>query len=132
MPVTRSDLRRLPVEGTWRNDSGAELVLAQKGALLGGTYRTRLGAAKLGKAYAVTGWRDGRCLGFSVSWAPESDSLTTWAGLLELTPEGEAVIEAMFLLVSGSATREQMGLAAKTDTAAWEAFRTQAVRFRRA
>ena len=125
-------LLRLPIEGAWRNDSGAELVLTQKGSLLGGSYRTRLGAAKLGKPYAVTGWRDGRCLGFSVSWAPDSDSLTTWAGLLTLTEAGEPVIDAMFLLVSGSATREQMGLAVKTDTQAWEAFRTQAVRFRRA
>ena len=127
-----STLSRLPVDGAWRNESGAELVLAQKGSLLSGTYRTRLGAAKLGKAYAVTGWRDGRCLGFSVSWAPDSDSLTTWAGLLSLTAQGEPVIDAMFLLVSGSATREQMGLAVKSDTQAWEAFRTQAVRFTRA
>lgn len=129
--MTRSDLRRAFIDGAWRNESGAELVLAEKGSLLGGTYRTRLGAAKLGKPYAVTGWRDGRCLGFSVSWAPDSDSLTTWAGLLDLTEAGEPVIEAMFLLVSGSATREQMGLAVKTDTQPWEAFRTQAVRFRR-
>ena len=129
--MTRTELRRASVDGLWRNESGAELALSQKGALLSGGYRTRLGEAKLGKPYAVTGWRDGRCLGFSVSWAPESDSLTTWAGLLDLTPQGEPVIEAVFLLVAGSAIREQAGLPIRTDTQAWEAFRTQAVRFRR-
>lgn len=130
--MNRADLRRLSIDGAWRNESGAELTLSSRGSLLAGGYRTRLGAAKLGKAYGVTGWRDGRCLGFSVSWAPDSDSLTTWAGLLDLTADGEPVIEATFLLVSGSTVRDQMGLAVKTDTQAWEAFRTQSVRFRRA
>jgi hypothetical protein len=127
-----SNLKRAPVDGLWRNASGAELALNQRGALISGTYRTRLGEARLGKAYAVTGWRDGRCLGFSVSWAPESDSLTTWAGLLGLGEAGEPVIDATFLLVSASLVRDQLGLAVKTDTQAWEAFRTQSVRFTRA
>jgi hypothetical protein len=122
----------LAIDGLWSNPSGAELALTQRGALIGGTYRTHLGEARLGKAYPVTGWRDGRCLGFSVSWAPESDSLTTWAGLLGLNEAGETVIDATFLLVSGSMVRDRVGLAVKTDTEAWEAFRTQSVRFTRA
>lgn len=125
------DARRLAVDGTWRNESGAELRLAQSGRRLAGSYRTRLGEARLGKAYDITGWRDGRCLGWSVSWAPESDSLTTWAGLLG-EAGGEPVIDAMFLLVSATTLQEQLGLASRRDTQAWEAFRTQAVRFRRA
>lgn len=126
------DTRRLPLDGLWRNESGAELRLAQSGRRLAGTYRTRLGEARLGKAYDLTGWRDGRCLGWSVSWAPESDSLTTWAGLLSAGPGGESVIDAMFLLVAATTVGEQLGLASRRETQPWEAFRTQAVRFRRA
>lgn len=117
------------VDGAWRNASGAELRLQQAGPLLRGDYLSRLGAAKVGQRYALTGVRQGRCLGFSVSWAPDSDSLTSWTGLLESGPDGRLIMNAMFLLVSATTIRSDMGFATRTPAQAWEAFKVQAVRF---
>ncbi|MGE0224749.1 MAG: avidin/streptavidin family protein [Acetobacteraceae bacterium] len=125
------DVRTLPVDGTWRNDAGSELVLRQEGARLTGSYRTRIGAADTTRTYELAGWRDRRCLGFTVSWAPESESLTSWTALLHLAPDGETVMEAMWLLVSATTFRKTDAGVVPTDTGPWEAFRTQAVSFRR-
>lgn len=130
-PAQASELERLPVDGLWRNASGAELRLTQSGAWLAGDYLSRLGVAKASRRYALAGVRHGRCLGFSVAWAPDSDSLTSWSGLLTLDARGRPVIDAMFLLVSASTVRADLGLAVRTPADPWEAFRTQAVRFER-
>ena len=125
------DLNATSVEGAWRNASGAELRLQQTGQVLRGDYVSRLGAARTGKRYALTGLRQGRCLGWSVSWAPDSDSLTSWTGLLSAGRDGRPVLDAMFLLVSGSVTKSDMGLAILAPAEPWEAFKVQAVRFER-
>lgn len=105
--------------------------MEQNGAAVSGVYRTRIGAAELGKDYPLTGWRDRRCLGFSVSWGPESESLTSWAGLIETDGEG-VLISAMWLLVSGTTLKGKGDTVSTSDSKAWEAFRTQSVVFRRA
>lgn len=123
--------RTVSIDGRWRNDAGSELELKQSGASLSGVYRTNLGSAELGKGYALLGWRDQRCVGFTVSWAPSTESLTSWVGLIDIDFNGQPIIFAMWLLVSGTTFKRDGDDVAIADSKPWEAFRTQSVSFRR-
>ena len=125
------DSRSVANDGRWGNDAGSELVLAQSGAALSGLYRTRLGAAEHGRDYPLVGWRNRRCLGFSVAWGPDSESLTSWTGLIDVMPDRTLMISAMWLLVSGTSLKRDGEQAVIKDSTGWEAFRTQSAVFRR-
>jgi hypothetical protein len=125
------DSRSVSIDGRWRTETGSELELAQNGTALSGVYRTKLGAAEHGKAYPLVGWRDRRCLGFSVSWGPDSESVTSWTGLVDIAPDRALIISAMWLLVSGTSLKRDGETTVIADSSAWEAFRTQSVVFRR-
>jgi hypothetical protein len=125
------DVRTLAIDGLWRNEAGSELDLHQHGPRLSGSYRTKIGAADLGKTYDLTGWRDRRCLGFTVAWGPDSESVTSWTALIELAPDREPILVAMWLLVSATTLRKTSAGTVTADTGSWEAFRTQSVTFRR-
>ena len=125
------DSRSVANDGRWGNDAGSELVLAQSGAALSGLYRTRLGAAEHGRDYPLVGWRNRRCLGFSVAWGPDSESLTSWTGLIDVMPDRTLMISAMWLLVSGTNLKRDGEQAVIKDSTGWEAFRTQSAVFRR-
>ena len=125
------DSRAASVDGNWRNDAGSELELKQDGPKIRGVYRTKLGAAEHEKDYPLVGWRDRRCLAFSVKWGPDSESMTSWTGLISIAQDGTPVISAMWLLVSGTSLKFDGKVATVVDSNAWEAFRTQSVVFRR-
>lgn len=83
-----------PLEGTWDDELGSELVLEDEGGgLLAGTYRSGTGATA-GAAYSVVGSYDatasgpGPVLGFVVNWG-EHHSLTVWSG--RYCPEDETI-----------------------------------------
>lgn len=127
----KADGRAVSIDGSWCNDAGSELELKQDGLRIAGLYRTRLGAAEHEKDYPLVGWRDQRCLAFSVNWGPDSESMTSWTGLISIAQDGTPVISAMWLLVSGTSLKFDGKTTASRDNNAWEAFRTQSVIFRR-
>lgn len=125
------DLRCADVAGLWANQTGSQLELLVDGAVLGGFYYTAVGAARRGKSYPLVGWRDRRCLGFSVSWGPDSESLTSWTGLIVKGEDGAVLISAMWLLVSASTVKRDGDSVVMNDSQPWEAFRTQSATFHR-
>lgn len=127
-----SDFSDTSIIGDWVNQVGSGLTFKQSGTELSGHYRTSVGNADKGKSYPIRGWRNGRCLGFSVSWQPESDSITSWAGLIQPDESGDISIHTVWVLVSGSKLAEKNGQTCKVSTQPWEAFGTQTSIFSRA
>jgi hypothetical protein len=124
-----ADLESLSVAGVWLNDAGSSLILIENGEALAGTYRTAVGDADQGRDYPLVGWRNGRCLGFTASWAPESDSVTAWTALLHGDPE--PALHAVWTLVRSRTLARSATVVAERPTAPWEAFSVQSSRFRR-
>jgi hypothetical protein len=116
-------LATLPLDGEWVNAAGSSLIITEHGGALAGVYRTAIGAADHGRAYPLTGWRNGRCLGFTVSWAPESDSVTAWTALLH--DDGAPALHALWVLVRDRAYARGPEGIAERPAAPWEAFSVQ-------
>lgn len=117
------------IDGEWVNDGGSKLVIRERAGAVSGIYRTALGAADRSREYPLVGWRNGRCLGFTVSWGPESDSVTAWTALLHGDPDPE--LHAVWTLVRSSAFGKRDDVITERATAPWEAFSIQSSRFRR-
>ncbi|MDB5414279.1 MAG: hypothetical protein JWR10_2614 [Rubritepida sp.] len=119
-------MQTITIGGAWVNDAGSELVIADVDGALTGVYRTALGRADHRKEYPLVGWCNGRCLGFTVSWAPDSDSVTAWTALLH-----DEELHTVWTLVRTQAfTKGEAGITER-EAAPWEAFTVQTSRFRR-
>lgn len=113
------------IAGTWTNERGSVLELEEdeEGGLQG-TYRTGLGRADVEKSYPLKGVRNDRCAGFVVGWAPDSESVTAWTGLIETDDTGTPLrMHTMWTLVRAGTTEERTG--ALIDAAPWQAFQVQ-------
>jgi hypothetical protein len=115
--------------GTWTNDAGSQLILEEAEGILSGFYRTSIGAADQSKSYRVVGWQNGRCIGFTVSWHPESDSVTSWTALMD--GEQGCELHSVWTLVRSRKLIKFEHDISERETAPWEAFSVQASRFRR-
>ena len=124
------DLDTPPIEGVWANAAGSRLVLSEQAGALSGIYRTAIGAADLGRDYPLTGWRNGRCVGFTVSWGPDSDSVTAWTGLMH-DDGGAPALHTVWVLVRGTLVGKTAEGFAEREAAPWEAFSVQTSIFRR-
>ncbi len=132
MPRSRLEphhLESLPLDGDWMNAAGSRLAMVERTGALSGVYRTAVGAADQGKTYPLTGWRNGRCLGFTASWAPESDSVTAWTALLH--DDGAPALHTVWVLVRATVFARAADGATERPAAPWEAFSVQASVFRR-
>lgn len=120
-----------PVDGTWTNDAGSRLTLKEHDGALTGTYFTALGDAKdEGEGRSLTGWRNGRCVGFSVSWGPAVDGITAWTGLLSFAGS-DFVMSTVWTLVRSQVLAAGPSGVCERPTEAWEAFLVQSAKFRR-
>lgn len=112
--------------GTWVNDRGSAMVLEQKGNRVSGSYVTRLGhEAVAGDEHPVVGLANGTTIGFVVGW-PAADSVTSWAGRLEMDAEGNATLHTLWHLVRSVSGDPPRALQV------WESFLTNSSAFRRA
>jgi hypothetical protein len=124
-----ADLETLALEGDWVNAAGSRLVIVEREGALSGVYQTAIGAADQGKAYPLTGWRNGRCVGFTASWAPESDSVTAWTALLH--DDGAPALHTLWVLVRSRVFARTAEGVTERPAKPWEAFSVQTSVFRR-
>lgn len=120
------------IGGRWRNDAGSELEIVERDGRLEGAYRTAVGRADAGRSYGLTGWRAGRAFGFVVAWAPDSDSVTAWSGVVEGAGDAAALHTVWTLARAQAYGKAADGSLAERPAAPWEAFGVQASVFRRA
>lgn len=120
------------IGGRWRNDAGSELEIVERDGRLEGAYRTAVGRADTARSYGLTGWRAGRAFGFVVSWAPDSDSVTAWSGVVEGAGAASSLHTVWTLARARAYGKAADGTLVERPAAPWEAFGVQASVFRRA
>lgn len=113
-------------EGTWVNERGSLMILEQHGATISGRYVTQIGNDKVArKDHAIVGLANGTTIGFVVSW-PAALSLTSWAGRLDIDPEGIQRIHTVWHLVRPASHADPL-----QTVDVWESFLTNSSVFRR-
>lgn len=111
--------------GTWVNDRGSAMILEQDGNRISGRYVTRIGHdAVAGNEHPLTGFANDTTIGFVVGW-PAVDSVTSWAGRIEVDAEGDATLHTLWHLVRASSGEPSRSLQV------WESFLTNSSAFRR-
>lgn len=123
-----SDLSEISIGGIWVNAEGSHLDLIDNRGMLMGFYRTAVGAADTSNDYPLVGWRNGRALAFTVSWAPDAGSLTAWTGLLHKTDAVE--IHAIWTLVRPTTIKKTADGFSEIPSDPWQAFLVQSAIFR--
>lgn len=112
--------------GTWLNERGSVMILEQNGAAISGRYLTQIGNDKVArKEHAVVGLANGSTIGFVVSW-PAALSLTSWAGRLDIDPQGIERIHTVWHLVRPASSADPSRL-----VEVWESFLTNSSVFTR-
>jgi hypothetical protein len=112
--------------GTWLNERGSAMILAQDGNKICGRYLTRIGHdAVAGNEHPLTGFANDTTIGFVVGW-PAADSVTSWAGRLEVDAEGNAALHTVWHLVRATSGDPPRSLQV------WESFLTNSSVFRKA
>ncbi|CAN0366545.1 unnamed protein product [Phaeothamnion confervicola] len=113
-------------DGTWVNERGSVMILEQHDEAIRGRYLTQIGNDKVArKEHAVVGLANGTTIGFVVSW-PAALSLTSWAGRLEIDPQGFERIHTVWHLVRAAANAEPSQI-----VEVWESFLTNSSVFTR-
>jgi hypothetical protein len=101
------------------------MVLEQDGNRISGRYLTRIGHETVaGNEHPLTGFANDTTIGFVVGW-PAADSVTSWAGRLEVDGQGNATLHTLWHLVRASTGDPPRSLQV------WESFLTNGSLFRR-
>jgi hypothetical protein len=112
--------------GKWKNQHGSILeITSDTRGMIAGTYHTKVG--KGGPKATVRGIHSGDMIALTVSWAPDSESITAWTGLRR----GKS-LHTLWHLVS-STTWDAKGKGApavRRNVEPWEAFNTNADLFK--
>jgi hypothetical protein len=111
--------------GNWVNERGSVMILEQDADRISGRYITRLGHdAVTGSGHPVVGFANGTTVGFVVGW-PAANSVTSWAGRLEIDAEGGATLHTVWHLVRAATGEPPRALQV------WESFLTNSSVFRK-
>jgi hypothetical protein len=112
--------------GTWVNERGSVMILEQQDEAISGRYLTQIGNDKVArKEHALVGLANGTTIGFVVSW-PAALSLTSWAGRLEIDPQGVQRIHTVWHLVRAASNADP-----SQTVEVWESFLTNSSVFTR-
>ena len=114
----------MKISGRWSNQNGSILHIHDENNKITGKYKTKIGSADLTKSYKVVGFRNDKCLGFTVSWRPESDSITSWTGLLVKTQK-QLELHTLWTLVTQSKIKPNEKGFTSVPVLPWEAFSVQ-------
>lgn len=112
--------------GTWINERSGAMILEQNRDEISGRYVTAIGnSGVVGKGHRVVGMANGSTIGLVVAW-PSAGSLTSWAGRIEVAPDGSATLHTMWHLVRSAPATDP-----SKEVEIWESFLTNSSVFRR-
>ena len=85
--------------GTWANELGSKLKIESvSDGLIAGKYWSKVSEEHDPVCGTLTGVVAGDTIGFTVSWQPTFDSVTSWSGKLLVTPQGQQYIYTLWQL----------------------------------
>ena len=93
----------MDIEGSWVNQNGSTVEFSEgEDGALNGVYRSSKGRSASGKAYPLSGRRNGEVLSFLVDWRDADEnlsSITSFTGRIGTNREGEPIIHTVWVLV---------------------------------